>query len=84
MEDRKLVQGTIAVNDVQDAAFLRFCVIQKVSEDKFVLMYEPNESPHYQMGIAAQEEDVEHIGNVLRTLDHFEVSYETNFDSPAS
>lgn len=84
MDNRKLVQGCIAVNDVQDAAFLRFCVIQEINEDKFALMYVPDDTPHYQMGIVAQEEDVEYIHRVLKTLDHFKVYYETNFDLPTT
>ena len=83
MGDRKLVSGTIAVEDVQDAAFLRYCMIQKVSEYKIVLMYEPDEYPHYQMGVVAQEEDLDHVFNVLKALEEFGVYYETNFDRVA-
>lgn len=80
MGNRQLTLGVIAVDGVMYAAFLRFCVIQKVSEDKIVLTYEPSSVPHYQMGIVAQEEDMAHIVNVLNCLDEFEIPYETNFE----
>ena len=84
MEDRHLRVGAVAVRSVEDAAFVRFCLVQLVTEDKFVLGYAPTGSTSYEIGIVAQEEDLDSIRKVLAVLDEAKIYYETNFNLPTT
>lgn len=78
-----MVFGEISVRNASEAAFVRFCLLQKMDDIQVIVQYDDRQ-PRYSVGIVATDEDLPHVDKVMRTLDFFEVYYETDFDLPTT
>ena len=78
-----MVIGNVSVRDVSEAAFVRFCLLQKMDDSQVVVVYDHRPS-HFAVGVVATEENSQHVKNVLKTLDSYDIYYETDFNLPTT